>query len=63
MTFNNSKLILIGGGTASGKTTISHQIKDAIERKGLSVLELEIDNYYLPEDDVPESSYIDGKIN
>ncbi len=37
-----SKLILIGGGTASGKTTIANKIKEIIS----DVLIISIDNYY-----------------
>ena len=45
-----SKLILIAGGTASGKTTLVNRIKDEIGIENVSIVSM--DNYYRSHDDV-----------
>lgn len=47
---NNSIIIGVSGGSASGKTTVASRLKDAC---GDSVELLSHDFYYLPHDDIP----------
>ena len=44
-------LILIAGGTASGKTTVVDQIQSSFQKNDVSIICM--DNYYKQRDDLP----------
>jgi len=44
----HNNLVLIAGGTASGKTFIAKKVAENIARTGKEVSFLSIDNYYKP---------------
>ena len=46
-----SKLILIAGGTASGKTTIAREVCKNLKNKNIETTLIQMDNYYLSIDD------------
>lgn len=41
-----NKLVLIGGGTASGKTLIAKKVLNSLQKPNLSIAMLNMDNYY-----------------
>lgn len=48
----NNKIILIAGGTASGKSKISLALANVFAKKKIDVSFLSIDNYYYPEKEI-----------
>lgn len=40
-------ILLLNGPSSSGKTTTSHRIRDAIERRGICSYAISMDDYYL----------------
>lgn len=48
------KIILIAGGTASGKTIIAQILKQHLEGNGKTATMIEMDNYYFSIDELPE---------
>jgi uridine kinase len=48
MVMNELKIVLISGGSCSGKSTIAHSFKNS--------LVIELDNFYKPTEDVPKNS-------
>ncbi|OQY39583.1 MAG: hypothetical protein B6229_03515 [Spirochaetaceae bacterium 4572_7] len=47
------KVILIAGPSSSGKTTFSKKLSLALEINGLKPINISLDDYYLPHDQVP----------
>lgn len=56
-----SKVILISGGTASGKTTIARELKETMNEDSSSTL-IHMDNYYIPRE-LNEKQFKDGEID
>ncbi len=53
------KIILVAGGTASGKTMIADILKQEYENAGLSCTLVSMDNYYISLDSLPEKNGMD----
>ncbi len=53
------KLVLVGGGTGSGKTVIAKLLKKQYEAQGLSATLMSMDNYYKDLNDLPEERGMD----
>ncbi len=53
------KIILVAGGTASGKTMIAKILADEYKKSGTSCTLMSIDNYYKSLDELPEENGMD----
>ncbi len=52
-------IILVAGGTASGKTMIAKVLTDEYKKKGIDTTLMSMDNYYFSINDLPEEKGID----
>lgn len=51
------KAVLIAGPSSSGKTTFSKKLALALEINGIKPINISLDDYYLPKDQVPVDEY------
>ena len=51
------KLILLAGPSSSGKTTTSKRLRNYLKARGLDVLQISVDNYFVNREDTPKDEY------